>query len=212
MSNVVPFVRLQRPIPPESLQLIDDFAPDQGALGDWVQQTFIDEGGPLCNPRHEHLRNATIGWLWTTAECTNRDKAVAGQCQLVAPKQKKWGSAMKAWQLHQWFGLMPDFVIIISADFARDSDDWSFCALIEHELCHAAQDVNPFGEPRFGREGNPIFRLVSHDVEEFTDVVARYGTRATGVAPMIAAANAGPSIGQAEMSMACGTCAARIAA
>ena len=212
MSNVTSLVRLSRPMPPESLGLVDDFAPDRDILGEWVRQTFLEDSGPLFNPRHEHLRNATIGWLWTSAECTNRDKSVAGQCQLVAPEQRKWSSAMKAWQLRQWFGLMPDFVIIISAEFARDADDWSFCALIEHELCHAAQDVDPFGSPRFDREGNPMFRLVSHDVEEFTDVVARYGSKATGVQPMIAAANAGPSVGQAEMSMACGTCAARIAA
>lgn len=187
----------------------NDFAPDQAGLGAWVRETFIEPDGPLYNPRHEHLREASIGWLWTTALNSNRDRLVAGECALTPPLQRKWSSARGHWLLQHWFGQIPDFTITIDVEFAQGCDDWSFCALIEHELCHAAQDVDPFGEPRFDREGRPIYRLIGHDVEQFEDVVARYGASASGVDRMVQLANAGPSIGLAKMSVACGTCARR---
>lgn len=208
MSKVVPFPKTlgARPYPPGSLAEVDDFAPDPD-LGEWVAAMFIAPDGPLHNPRHSHLRDARIGWLWTSAEQTNRDKTTAGQCELVAPLQRKWSSARTHWLLTHWFTLIPDFIITISAGFAETADDWSFCALIEHELCHAAQDVDLYGEPRFDREGQPVFRIIGHDVEQFNDVVERYGAAAAGVDHMARLANAGPTIGQARMSAACGTCA-----
>lgn len=66
-----------------------------------------------------------------------------------------------------------------------------------------------FGEPRFTRDGNPIWRVIAHDVEEFVDVVARYGADATDTRALVSAANAGPSVGAAAMQMACGTCGGR---
>lgn len=213
MGDVVPFtlVRGSRPRAPETLGLVDDFAPDQDGLGAWASEMFIDPAGPLYNRRHEHLQDANIGWLWTTFENRNRDRLVAGECQLVAPIQKRWASARQHWLLQHWFGLIPDFTITIDAGFAATCDDWSFCALIEHELCHAAQDVDDEGEPRFDREGRPVFRLITHDVEQFDDVVERYGARAANVERMVRLANAGPIFGEAQLSAACGTCSRRTA-
>jgi len=206
LGKVTSIVRSSRPEPPESLGLVDDFAPDHDGLGAWVRKNFIDPEGPLHNPRHAHLANASIGWLWTSATAKNKNREIAGQCQLVQPQQKTFSSAMRSWQLRQWFGGVPDFVIIISRWFALDMDDYSFCALIEHELCHAAQDVDGFGMPKFDREGQPMFRIVAHDVEEFHDVVERYGAKAAGVSRMVKLGNQPPSIGEAKMSVACGTC------
>ena len=205
-------VQRSRPAPPAHIMdRADWFEPDQAGLGDWVRRTFIEDDGPLYNPRHAHLIDAQIGWLWATGECKSKDRMVAGQCQLVAPAQAKWPSQRQHFQLQQWFGSVPDFLITISAPHAHYMDDWSFCALIEHELCHAAQDVDPFGMPRFNRDGLPIFRLVGHDVEEFHDVVERYGARAAGVDHMVSLANAGPTIGQAQMTLACATCERKVA-
>lgn len=185
------------------------FTPDQDDLGAWARRVFIDEEGALANPRHAHLQGAIIGWLWTTAAATDRNRAVAGQCRLIQSPQSKWSSAMAAFQLEQWFGVLPDFLITLDATIAAECDDWAFCALIEHELCHAAQDVDIYGMPKFTKEGAPVFRVIGHDVEEFTDVVARYGSAATGVSEMVAAANKGPSVAEVNVSMACGTCAAQ---
>lgn len=207
MADILAFpTRLKsRPYPPQSIALEDDFAPD-GSLGAWVAAMFLAPDGPLYNPRHDHLREAEIGWIWTTAAQMDRDKAVAGQCELVQPMQRKWSSARQHWLLRHWFGAVPDFVITIDVGFAATADDWAFCALIEHELCHAAQDIDTMGEPRFDREGRPVFRIIGHDVEQFDDVVERYGATAAGVERMVRLANAGPTIGQARIDAACGTC------
>jgi len=210
MAKVIPLPirpRGQRPMPPR--MQADDFQPDAHGLGEWVHRNFIMADGPLHNPRHQHLLDASIGWLWTSAEQTSRDKLVAGQCELVPPMQRKWSSARTHWLFQHWFGTTPDFIITIDATFAESADDWSFCALVDHELCHAAQDVDLFGEPRFDREGRPIFRVIGHDVEQFNDVVQRYGAAAAGVERMAQLANAGPTIGLAQMSAACGTCERR---
>lgn len=205
-------VQSSRPAPsPRIMALPDWFEPDQDGLGDWARRTFIEESGPLHNPRHAHLLDASIGWLWATGQCKAKDREVAGQCQLIAPMQSKWPSQRQHFQLAQWFGEVPDLLITISAHHAVYMDDWSFCALIEHELCHAAQDVDQYGDPRWNKEGLPILRLVGHDLEEFNTVVERYGARAAGVETMVALANAGPTIGQAQMTLACGTCERKVA-
>ncbi len=205
MAKIIPFPASTRPAPPPDMGL-DAFAPDQDGLGEWVRETFLDEDGPLFNERHMHLREAPIGWLWTTAVATNHDRQVAGQCKLVGPMSSKWSSAMAHFQLRQWFGYVPDILITISALHARQADDWAFCALIEHELYHVGQATDMYDMPRFNRDGYPILEMRAHDVEEFTDVVARYGAQATGVADMVRVANNGPTVGEARMRLACGTC------
>lgn len=214
MTSVTSIVRRTRPAPPPELLEGDApvaFIPDLSGLGAWALATFVADDGPLSNPRHQHLLDAEIGWLWTNGEAANRNRMIAGECRLVPPATRKWSSQMAHYQLEQWFGDVPDFLITISAPVAAACDDWSFCALIEHELCHAAQDTDAFGEPRTDRDGRPIFCLVAHDVEQFTDVVARYGAGAADVADMVRAANNGALIGQASMDLACGNCARKVA-
>lgn len=206
-------IGIARPLPPLDLTVIDaeiGFVPSP-ELAHWAHATFIAERGPLFNPRHAHLDDIDIGWLWTNAEAANRDRAIAGECRIVQPAQRKWASAQQHHQLRQWFGETPDIVITIYAPFAAETDDWSFCALVEHELCHAAQDVDTFGEPRFSQDGKPLLRLISHDVEQFVDVVERYGALASGVSDMVRVANKGAQIGEASVTAACGTCARRAA-
>lgn len=203
-------VRDTRPMPPPDLAETDDFAPAP-ILGDWVARTFIASTGPLHNPRHDHLADATIGWLWTTAEQRNHNAVVMGECRLIQPQQRKWSSALQHWLWRQLFDDVPDLVITIDATWAAQADDWAFCALIEHELCHAGQARDGDGEPRFDVEGKPIFTILAHDVEQFVDVVARYGAAAAGIEDMVAAARAKPIFGQAQITAACGTCGRRTA-
>lgn len=211
-ADVTRLIRDTRPHPPVGRELSEYhawFEPDQEGLGAWARRTFIDEGGALVNERHAHLRNASIGWVWTDATNRDRNRTAAATCQLIGPLQAKWPRERSDFQLRGWFGEVPDFLITVSAPIAADMDDWAFCALIEHELCHAAQDEDEFGSPRFTRDGDPIFRLIGHDVEEFVEVVARYGADATGMRALVSAANAGPTVGAARMAMACGTCMVR---
>jgi hypothetical protein len=71
-------------------------------------------------------------------------------------------------QIIGWFGDVPDFIITIDAEYAMSCSDAEFCALIEHELYHAAQETDPFGAPKFRKStGLPVFTLRGHDIEEF---------------------------------------------
>lgn len=212
MGTVISIVRSSRPMPPASLELVDDFEPDHGEMARWAFETFIREDGPLYNPRHAHLTEKTIGWLWTTAENRDRNRQVAGTAQLIRPPQAKWGSARAAWQLRRWFPGRPlDALITLNANFCAEADDMAFCALVEHELCHLGHDCDGFGMPRFDQEGHPVLCMVAHDVEQFTIVVERYGAVAADVDAMVRVANAGPTIGQSQMTLACGSCGLRAA-
>src|SRR3546814_2855204 len=146
-----------RPLPPADNDF--GFMADQDGLGAWVRETFLEEEGDLYNPDHAHLRDASIGWLWTDEPATHRGRTIVGEARLVPPPQERWGSAMMHRQIRNWFGHAPDFLITISAVSAGDMDDANFCALIEHEMFHCAQARNEYGEPRFGRDGSPMFEM-----------------------------------------------------
>lgn len=199
-----------RPLPPS--EQFFGFKPDQEGLGTWARSTFIDSDSPIANPDHAHLDGAFIGWLWTDEEAANHGRRILGECRLIQPQQRKWSSAMAHHQLKEWFGGTPDFVIIIQADAARDMDDASFCALIEHELYHAGQAINEFGDPAFTKYGQPIYAMRAHDIEQFVGVVERYGADAAAVQALVRAAESGPTIGRASIASACGTCQLKRAA
>jgi hypothetical protein len=177
---------------------------------EWVRRTFIDEAGPLHNPAHEHLQQAELGFLWTDIGNSRGGRNIIGQCEIMPPMAMgKWQRARAEYQIEQWFGHVPDFVITLLAPWCDHADDAAFCAVVEHELYHAAQDRDEYGQPKFGRDGSPKFAIRGHDVEEFVGVVERYGAVATGVSEMVRVANMGPSIGAAAVDMACGTCERR---
>lgn len=202
---------MQRPMPPE-LHPGGAFMPDQDGLGAWARACFIDDGHPLTNPDHVHLQQASIGWLWTNYTATAAGRFIAGEARIPRDGGSKWSQAMAAFQVEQWFGHVPNFIITISTEAAAIMDDASFCALVEHELYHCAQAVDEFGAPRFNKEGLPVYTIKGHDVEEFVSVVARYGSVDPAVAAMVRAAQDGPTIGRASIAAGCGICNARRAA
>ncbi|WP_244622297.1 putative metallopeptidase [Bradyrhizobium ivorense] len=169
-------------------------------------KTFINEGSPLTNADHAHLSDARIGVLWTSVENGKHGRAIVGQAQLCgAGGSDKWAKGRIEQQLTEWFGSVPDFVITLFAPFAAQANDATFCALVEHELSHCAQEVDEFGSPKFTRNG-PSYCMRGHDIEEFVGVVARYGADASGVRALVDAANAGPTIAAADITFACGNC------
>lgn len=172
----------------------------------WIFATFIDEGAPLENDEHEHLRDARIGVLWTSVPNGKHGRAIVGQAQLCGSGgSDKWAKGKQEQQLTEWFGSVPDFVITLFAPFADQANDATFCALVEHELSHCGQERDEFGVPKFTRNG-PSYCMRGHDVEEFVGVVRRYGADAAGVRAMIDAAAEGPTIAAADISFSCGNC------
>lgn len=180
----------------------------------WVRATFIDEGAVLCNEEHAHLRDASLGFLWTNVGNERRGRRIIGQCELGEPRgtMGKWARARAEAQILEWFRAIPDFIITIDAGYAAHVlGDAEFMALCEHELLHAAQDTDQYGQPKFRRSGEPVYALRGHDIEEFVSVVRRYGAEATGITELIKAAKAGPEIAPARIAQACGTCLSRAA-
>ncbi|WP_029620631.1 putative metallopeptidase [Pseudorhizobium marinum] len=183
-------------------------------VSEWVEVTFLDEASPVANPDHAHLAHAHIGFLWTVIENNSKGRRVIGQCETGSPQgaMGKWSRARAVQQVTDWFGSVPDFIITLDADYCRQCGDAEFMALVEHELYHAAQDVDAFGAPKFSKStGAPVFTIRGHDVEQFVGVVRRYGAEASGVREIVDAANRPPEIARARIEHACGTCHLRVA-
>lgn len=198
----------RRPFPPaELLEATPTRFIPSPEVEAWARSTFIAETAQLMNPDHAHLDSATIGFLWTNEPNERRGKMILGMCQLMPPSGDKWAAGRAISQIEEWFGDVPDFLITIYAPVAADMDDASFMALVEHELYHAAQATDKFGQPAFSKDtGLPVWAMRGHDVEQFVGVVRRYGADAAMVREMVAAANKGPEIAEARIAAACGNC------
>jgi hypothetical protein len=205
--------RLKRPAPPAAMLDPESFdaptfapAPE---LETWLRSTFIEEGAPLRNDDHFHLRFAHIGVLWTLVENARHGRRVVGQAERGEPAAMgKWARARAELQIAQWFGDIPDFILTFDASYASNCSDAQWCAIVEHELSHCGVERDMYGAPKFKKStGLPSFTLVAHDVEEFVGVVGRYGAAAAGVQAMIEAAALGPTIAAADIDFACGNCA-----
>lgn len=211
------FASSPRPLPPRNLcggEITDDEslcgsfqpAPD---VADWLISTFIKTSGTLCNKDHEHLEDAHIGCLWTNYENRRQMRNIIGTAEMPRTGSG-WAKNRAEYQLRQWFGEVPDFVLTFYAPVADRLTDAQWCSLVEHELYHCAQAVDEFGMQRFNQEtGKPIFTMRGHDVEEFVGVVARYGVANnpdSAVWALVEAANAEPEIAMANVAHACGTC------
>lgn len=183
------------------------------AVSEWIRANFLDESSKLFNADHAHLEDADIGILWTTVPNNRQMRSVIGQCELGAPRgtMGKWPKARAEMQIIEWFGDVPDFIITLDANYCAQCSDIEFCALVEHEMYHAAQERDAFGLPKFTQLGDPKFAIRGHDVEEFVGVVRRYGVTDINVRAMVEAANKRPEIASVHVAQACGTCQLRVA-
>lgn len=138
-------------------------------------------------------------------------REISGTCEVPGQFQgAPWVKARQKAQLFAWFGdPLPDFVLTFSAPYAALSDDLDWCALVEHECYHAAQQRDRYGAPKFSRRtGRPVYAIMGHDVEEFVGVVRRYGVGggAGATEALVAAAGKRPEVGVAVIAGICGTC------
>lgn len=199
-----------RPMPHPAMVEADHawFAPAED-LAEWARESFIASDGLLTNEDHAHLNDATLGFLWTNVANAKKGRIVIGTAEPGAPQgaMGKWGRAKAVLQIEQWFGMVPDFLITIDANWWLQASDAEACALIEHELYHCAQATDEFGAPKFNQQtGKPSFTMRGHDVEQFIGVVRRYGADASGVRELVEAARAGPTVAEADISRCCGAC------
>ncbi len=118
----------------------------------------------LVTQHHEHLAEAKIALAWRFGWTANSDG------QLTLGKTKKFT------ELEQDL-CGCDFVILLNHEAwnAADFDASQQRALIDHELCHCAVKYDADGEVQLDKREKPVWRMRSHDVEEFADVVSRHG-------------------------------------
>ena len=201
-----------RPHPPEDVaeDRPECFAPDR-AFAEWIRETFLAGGAPLQNDDHLHLLDAHLGVVWTNAIHRRQMRTILATAEIPSISAGGWRRARHDFQLREWFEVEPDFLLTFSGPEALHLDDRAFCALVEHELYHCAQALDDFGGPRFSQHtGKPIYAMRGHGVEEFVEVVRRYGPP-PDVARLVAAASAPPLIAGEPIARACGTCMARAA-
>lgn len=201
----------KRPYPPE--QFLDNlnikFAPAHNVL-EWVKEYILNEDSPLYNQDHRHLSDADVCFLWAPGGFVKGGRTVLGQCEEVTFRAGKWQKWRQEEQMRDWFGHVPEYLITLDARYCLECPDNEFCALVEHELYHVGHQHGIFGEPLFKSNGLPKLFLRSHDVEEFTGVVRRYGA-SSDVKKLIEAAKHAPEVSETNISRACGTCLQRVA-
>lgn len=180
---------------------------------DWMMATFVEDGAPLHNPDHAHLKQADLEVLWAAGGFARQGRMVIGTAEQVNFRSGGWQKARQENQMERWFGRVPTFLITLDGAYAREASDVEFCALVEHELYHVGHKRGAFDAPTFDRFGKPKLEIRGHDVEEFVGVVARYGVGAADgkLAQLVKAANAGPSASPLRIAQACGTCMLRAA-
>lgn len=205
----------QRPFPPPMLVDNPDLKPyirivPAEGVHEWLHTEIFNEDGNLHNPDHAHLLEADLCFLWASNAFDKKGRAVLGQAEDVMMRPGGWQKARMEQQMYEWFGRIPDFIITLAADYCAQCSDLEFCALVEHELYHIAQETDEFGAPKFTREGQPKLKLRGHDVEEFVGVVRRYGA-SRDVQQLVDAANRPAEVAHLDIARACGTCLLKLA-
>lgn len=171
----------------------------------WARGAFIQGDGPQINPDHAHLSQAMIGFVLSSVQNEEKGKRVLGTCQDGKPSGKPWPSGQRRQQIVEWFGIIPDFLIILDAVFLSTAEPIEACALVEHELYHAGMQKTQFGEPKYDRDsGRPMFAVVPHDVEEFTGIVRRYGAWNADLEAFSTALAKEPEFGRVKLNGICG--------
>jgi hypothetical protein len=142
-----------------------------------------------------HLRQgeAVIMFLMRRDEKLQQGKAILGF--MAVPQFQGKLASLCSWLLVKMTGgVMPDFIMVLDAGFWEQATPQQREALVFHELKHAAQAVGKDGEPRFTDEGDPIWAIAPHDIEEFNDVARRYGAWLPDVTGFAAALRDGGAV------------------
>lgn len=124
---------------------------------------------------HSHLvdNDIEIDWLMRTDAKVKQGRLVLGTVYM--PTVQGELRDMFEWMLSSLLGRLPQFLIVLDMENWQQASARSREILVFHELCHIKQKLDRFGAPRFDKDGRPAYGLNAHSVEEFTEVVARYG-------------------------------------
>jgi Putative phage metallopeptidase len=116
---------------------------------------------------HDEIADAKIALAWQTTWQPDVDGRVTlGQCKKVGDLEREVAD------LHAF-----DFVILLQQEFWQDPrvTETQRRALLDHELTHAAVKLDEAGDAVIDECGRVAYRVRKHDLEEFSDIAARYG-------------------------------------
>ena len=131
-----------------------------------------------------------IMFLMRAGEKVKAGKAVLGEVAL--PRFMGPLGPVGSWLLAKACGgAPPDFLMILDAHWWSAADPARRAALVHHELKHIGIAVDREGEKRFDDDGDPVWALVAHDLEEFSDTVRRFGAWSPDIPPFAAALKEG---------------------
>ena len=155
------------PIGPEDLFSMaqeGEFGPQEIA-----QRLVLNEGAFV------HLRAGEAKMLFLMREMPKEKggKSILGEMTL--PRFSGPLGQVGTWLLARVCDGLPDFIMLLDSTWWVQASPLQREALVFHEMCHAIHAVDRDGELKFDGDGNPIWALRSHDLEEFNAVVERYG-------------------------------------
>jgi hypothetical protein len=200
---------MNRPLPPARLiEYGSEFEPAP-ELEEWLRKTFVEANSTLFNKEHDHLNFASLGILWTNTLNVRRGFEIAGTAEMPFFRGDSWQKARQQYQLEQWFGFEPDFLITFSAPIAATAPDAHWLAVAEHELLHCGQAKDERGNLKWTKTG-PKLGLRGHDFEQFYSIIERYGPEAAGVIKLVEVFSRAPIISAEQIKFACGACNASL--
>lgn len=130
---------------------------------------------------HRHLIGVRIDCLFSEEVSSRGGKEVWGSMRKVTSLAAYLG-AEKSDQAH---GINnPFFVLTIAQPVWDKLENKDRVALVDHELCHGAVEVDDMGESKLS--------TACHDVEEFRCIIERHGLWRPDVKKFVESANAGP--------------------
>ena len=145
--------------------------PTPGALDpQTIAGRLVDE-----EPEFAHLKagEAAVLFLMRMQRKEKAGRVVLGQ--MAIPRFTGALGDLGLWALAKVCGCVPDFVMWVDHEFWVQATPQQREALVYHELCHAIHGVDKHGELRFTQDGDPIWDILGHDIEEFDAVAKRYG-------------------------------------
>lgn len=136
-------------------------------------QELKDVGDLVIDECRQGLKSLNICYLFRDEASVSQGKTIAGRCVRVDDRQ---------WPLHKY-----DVLIEIAQDVWEQAGEKFQKALMDHELGHIGLDLDESGQPKRDDSGRIKVRMLHHDVEEFSDVLARHGAYAQDLRDFLSA-------------------------
>lgn len=135
------------------IKLMENNEDNLGKSLKYAKEEVVKLGNKLISTHHDHIREANICLIMRSGSWKSRGRSILGKCHKVSEREK----------LVSGF----DFIIILNEDAWHHMQEKQRLAVLDHELCHCDMEEDS--------HGNPVWKLATHDVEEFSAIVRRHG-------------------------------------